>query len=113
MNCIEVATHKHGCCVFQRCIDHANEQQGEQLYKELIKNTIALSQDQFGNYVLQYVLDKPDTNLTPLIRQFQNHVVQLSKAKFSSNVIEKVNISSEWTSNRSVFVYQVVQIANF
>lgn len=44
MNCIEVATHKHGCCVFQRCIDHANEQQGEQLYKELIKNTIALSQ---------------------------------------------------------------------
>src|SRR5271167_4772116 len=90
MNCIEVATHKHGCCVFQRCIDHANEQQGEQLYKELIKNTIALSQDQFGNYVLQYILDKPDTNLAPLIRQFQNHVVQLSKAKFSSNVIEKV-----------------------
>jgi len=44
MNCIEVATHKHGCCVFQRCIDHASEQQGEQLYKELIKNTIPLSQ---------------------------------------------------------------------
>jgi hypothetical protein len=85
-----VATHKHGCCVFQRCIDHASEQQAEQLYKVLIKNAIPLSQDQFGNYVLQYILDRSDTNLSPLIHQFQNHVVQLAKAKFSSNVIEKV-----------------------
>jgi Mg/Co/Ni transporter MgtE len=22
-NCIEVASHKHGCCVLQRCFDHA------------------------------------------------------------------------------------------
>jgi len=66
-------------------------QQGEQLYAELIKNTIKLSQDQFGNYVLQYILDNDKFNLSPLIRQFQNHVVQLSKAKFSSNVIEKVS----------------------
>jgi hypothetical protein len=26
-HCIEVATHRHGCCVLQRCIDHATEQQ--------------------------------------------------------------------------------------
>lgn len=43
-NCIEVATHKHGCCVFQRCIDHAQGKQIDQLHNELIKNTIPLSQ---------------------------------------------------------------------
>lgn len=26
-NCIEVATHRHGCCVLQRCIDHAVDTQ--------------------------------------------------------------------------------------
>jgi hypothetical protein len=26
-NCIEVATHKHGCCVLQRCIDYASPSQ--------------------------------------------------------------------------------------
>ena len=26
-NCVEVATHRHGCCVMQRCIDFASERQ--------------------------------------------------------------------------------------
>ena len=26
-NCIDVATHKHGCCVIQRCLDYANKKQ--------------------------------------------------------------------------------------
>ncbi|CAO3581344.1 unnamed protein product [Absidia cylindrospora] len=26
-NCVEVATHKHGCCVLQRCIDYASTSQ--------------------------------------------------------------------------------------
>lgn len=37
-NCIEVATHRHGCCVLQRCIDFSAENQkvnlkGENKYK--------------------------------------------------------------------------------
>ena len=26
-HCDQVATHRHGCCVMQRCIDHASDQQ--------------------------------------------------------------------------------------
>ena len=26
-NCVQVATHRHGCCVLQRCIDHGSEKQ--------------------------------------------------------------------------------------
>ena len=24
-HCVEIATHRHGCCVMQRCVDHATE----------------------------------------------------------------------------------------
>jgi len=23
-HCVEIATHRHGCCVLQRCVDHAD-----------------------------------------------------------------------------------------
>ena len=36
-NCVAVATHRHGCCVLQRCIDHASESQKVQLIQEIIK----------------------------------------------------------------------------
>ena len=26
-HCMDVATHRHGCCVMQRCIDHASDAQ--------------------------------------------------------------------------------------
>lgn len=26
-HCVQVATHRHGCCVMQRCIDHGTQAQ--------------------------------------------------------------------------------------
>lgn len=46
-NCIEVATHRHGCCVLQRCIDHASESQRIQLVTEITYNSLTLVQDPF------------------------------------------------------------------
>lgn len=50
-NCVEVATHRHGCCVLQRCIDHASEHQRVQLVNEITYNALTLVQDPYGNYV--------------------------------------------------------------
>lgn len=47
-NCIEVATHRHGCCVLQRCIDHASESQRIQLVTEITYQSLSLVQDAFG-----------------------------------------------------------------
>jgi len=41
----EVATHKHGCCVLQRCIDHSSNDQLHRLSKEIVVNSIDLVQD--------------------------------------------------------------------
>ena len=54
-NCVEVATHRHGCCVIQRCIDRATEVQKVQLVREIILHGLTLVQVDFftsGNYTL-------------------------------------------------------------
>lgn len=106
---MEVATHRHGCCVLQRCIDHASEIQRAQLVSEITYNALTLVQDPYGNYVsfqfhqkilliagqvVQYILDLNESRFSDaLIRQFTGNVCALSVQKFSSNVIEKVRIS--------------------
>jgi hypothetical protein len=50
-NCVEVATHRHGCCVLQRCVDHASDAQRVQLVNEITYNALTLVQDPYGNYV--------------------------------------------------------------
>ena len=89
-NCVVVGTHRHGCCVLQRCIDHASGHQKAQLISQITENAFALVQDPFGNYVLQYIVDLAEPVFTnPLCYSFQTSIPALSKQKFSSNVIEK------------------------
>ncbi len=85
-----VGTHRHGCCVLQRCIDHASGHQKAQLISQITANAFSLVQDPFGNYVLQYIVDLAEPAFTdPLCYSFQGSIPALSKQKFSSNVIEK------------------------
>lgn len=89
-NCITVGTHRHGCCVLQRCIDHASGFQKVQLIRQITANSFHLVQDPFGNYVVQYILDLNEPSFTnPLCLGFAGKVPELSRQKFSSNVIEK------------------------
>lgn len=89
-HCIEVGTHRHGCCVLQRCIDHASGDQKMWLVQRITDHAHDLVRDPFGNYVLQYIIDLNETLFTePLVQQFRGKITELSRHKFSSNVIEK------------------------
>ncbi|GAA5868617.1 hypothetical protein JCM1840_005513 [Sporobolomyces johnsonii] len=102
-HCIEVATHRHGCCVLQRCIDHASESQRIQLVTEITYNSLTLVQDAFGNYVVQYVLDLNDNRfIEAIVRQFLGNVSALSAQKFSSNVVEKCIRVADATGRRAI-----------
>jgi Pumilio-family RNA binding repeat len=90
MHCIEVATHRHGCCVLQRCIDHASESQKKQLVDTIERLSLRLVRDPYGNYVVQYMLDLPYQNTADKVcSRFRGNLRDLSTEKFSSNVIEK------------------------
>lgn len=89
-HCIAVGTHRHGCCVIQRCIDHATSSQKAQLVSAITQCSFPLVQDPFGNYVLQYIFDQGEASFSQLLcRTFLGHISELSKQKFSSNVMEK------------------------
>lgn len=58
--------------------------------EELHKNTSQLVQDQYGNYVIQHILEHGEPKDKALIiSKIKGHVLQLSKHKFASNVVEK------------------------
>jgi hypothetical protein len=111
-HCVEVATHRHGCCVLQRCIDHASDSQKIQLINEIIANALVLVQDPYGNYVVQYVLDLPFPGLASrLARRFLGHIPILSTQKFSSNVVEKcLNVTDVQT--RASIIQELVEYDN-
>jgi hypothetical protein len=51
---------------------------------------VQLTQDQYGNYVIQHVLEHgTNAERTAIISQLAPHIVALSQNKFASNVVEK------------------------
>lgn len=107
-HCITVGTHRHGCCVLQRCIDHASGFQKVQLIRQITNNSFQLVQDPFGNYVVQYILDLNDPSFTtPLCINFQGKISELSKQKFSSNVIEKC-IRCADVSTKAIMIEELI-----
>ncbi|KAG2699128.1 hypothetical protein I3843_07G177200 [Carya illinoinensis] len=88
--CVDMATHRHGCCVLQRCIARSVAEHRDKLAGEVSRNGILLAQDPYGNYVVQYIIElKIPSASAKLFSQFKGNFVQLSKQKFSSHVVEK------------------------
>ncbi|OAT01602.1 RNA-binding protein [Blastomyces dermatitidis ER-3] len=107
-SCVAVGTHRHGCCVLQRCIDHASGEQRARLIEQITNNAFTLVQDPFGNYVVQYILDLNEPHfIEPICRSFRGNIPALSKQKFSSNVIEKC-IRTADPQSRSALVEEML-----
>ncbi|AMD22260.1 HGL080Cp [Eremothecium sinecaudum] len=94
--CVKIATHRHGCCVLQRCLDHSSNEQRKQLCETIIQNVNSLTLDPFGNYVVQYILSKEAELATDyeytnkIFNILKPRIIELSLHKFGSNVVEKI-----------------------
>jgi hypothetical protein len=74
----------------QKCLSKCSSEQRERLADQVIIDCLALSQNEYGNYIIQNVI----ANGSPIRNQqilevFAPHLVILCTQKFSSNVIEK------------------------
>lgn len=88
--CVQIACHKHGCCVMQKCIDGAEHAQKMALTLEIAKHTRTFVKNPYGNYVVQYVLELKNMEVNIKIgEQLLGALLTLGREKFSSNVIEK------------------------
>ncbi|THH16351.1 hypothetical protein EW146_g4279 [Bondarzewia mesenterica] len=102
-NVYELSTHPYGCRVLQRCFEHLGEEQTRPLLDELHKYTINLMQDQFGNYVVQFVLEhgKPQDRAL-IISKLRGQMLHMSRHKFASNVCEKALVMCDSASRRQL-----------
>jgi len=86
----DVARHRHGCCVIQRCLDSPPGPARSNLVLRIVDKSLELMQDAYGNYVVQYVLDVcSDDDVHAVCESVIGKVNLLAIQKFSSNVMEK------------------------
>eukprot|EP00934_Nitzschia_sp_Nitz4_P000546 Nitzschia sp. Nitz4//scaffold76_size158648//49144//51696//NITZ4_002539-RA/size158648-processed-gene-0.263-mRNA-1//-1//CDS//3329557824//546//frame0 len=86
----DVARHRHGCCVIQRCLDSPPGPARSHLVHRIVDKSLELMQDAYGNYVVQYVLDVcSDEDVHAVCESVVGKVTLLAIQKFSSNVMEK------------------------
>jgi hypothetical protein len=86
----DVARHRHGCCVIQRCLDSPPSEARAHLVRRIVEKSLELMQDAYGNYVVQYVLDVcSDEDVHAVCESVAGKVNLLAIQKFSSNVMEK------------------------
>jgi len=86
----DVARHRHGCCVIQRCLDSPISESRSHLVNRIVEKSLELMQDAYGNYVVQYVLDVcSDDDVHAVCESVIGKVNLLAIQKFSSNVMEK------------------------
>ncbi|TFL07634.1 armadillo-type protein [Pterulicium gracile] len=103
----ELATHPYGCRVLQRCLEHLPTEFTKPLFDELHNYTLALMQDQFGNYVIQFVLKQgtlPDKLM--IVSKLRGQLLAMSRHKFASNVCEKALTYSDLETRRG-FVEEI------
>ena len=56
---LTLSLHTHGCRVVQRCLEHCTlETEREALLGSLASDAVQLAPDQYGNYVMQHILEK-------------------------------------------------------
>ncbi|CCK71181.1 Mpt5p KNAG_0G01230 [Huiozyma naganishii CBS 8797] len=91
-NIITISTHKHGCCVLQKLLSVCTLQQIFSISVKIIEFLPGLINDQFGNYIIQFLFDIKELDfflLNEVFNKLANELCQLSCLKFSSNVVEK------------------------
>ncbi|KAK2466901.1 hypothetical protein APHAL10511_001159 [Amanita phalloides] len=95
-NVYDLATHPYGCRVLQRCLEHLPDEQTRPLLDEMHNYTHNLMQDQFGNYVVQFVIEhgKPHDKILVLDR-LKGNMLKMAQHKFASNVCEKALVCAD------------------
>lgn len=86
-----LATHSYGCRVIQRLLEYCDDdEQKIKLVDKILKHRELLTQDQYGNYVIQHVFEHGTTEQRSRVVQYlSQNIVPLSIHKFASNVVER------------------------
>lgn len=84
--------HSNGICLVKKFIGNNHLKENKSRIIQIISdNCLEISQNPFGNYVIQYLFEEWNINDYPTIIEILiNNITSLSIQKFSSNVSEKI-----------------------
>lgn len=90
-NTCELCVHTYGCRVIQRVLENGSEEYTRPILDQILAEIHSLTKDQFGNYVIQHVLEhgKTQEDKNKIVKSIKGKVIELSNHKFASNVVEK------------------------
>ncbi|CAH8306842.1 unnamed protein product [Eruca vesicaria subsp. sativa] len=110
--CIDIATHKHGCCILQKCVAYSTGQQREKLITEISRNSLFLAQDPYGNYAVQFIIEMRDFQATAMVlARLKGHYVELSTQKFSSHLVERC--LTQCPESHPQIVFELISVPRF
>ena len=91
-NFIDLAYNTNGICIVKKLILMTHKKElHEKLKKKIYDNTLNLIVHQYGNYVIQVIMENWEENeLKDIIDLCKNKYVFLSNQKFSSNAVERI-----------------------
>ncbi|PWN32111.1 pumilo [Meira miltonrushii] len=107
-NVYSLAAHCYSCRVLQRIFEFCDKAQSRPLLEELLEDADRLMRDQYGNYVIQWILSKAGRNEKDrIIRLAKGNILRLSKHKFASNVVESI-IAAASEEDRYHFIEEIM-----
>ena len=117
-NILKLCKDVNGICIIKKFISENNSIIiRNEIIKLLIENCLEITQDQYGNYVIQHAIENFGfVNCYNLIRIIYKNVVFLSCQKFSSNVIDKIVLNSHqynYNDFRALIEIMFLNIQNF
>lgn len=95
---VQLSSQKHGCRVIQRVLDCCEPSQTLPLLDELKQGLEILAFDSYGNYVIQWIIERgSETDKSLVIDVFRRDFLCYASHKCASHVAEKVvgNADSE------------------
>uniref|UniRef100_A0A0D3H4C2 PUM-HD domain-containing protein n=1 Tax=Oryza barthii TaxID=65489 RepID=A0A0D3H4C2_9ORYZ len=86
-----LSTHPYGCRLIQRVLEWCDDLEIlKELISEIVEGGLELAVDQFGNYLVQYVVEHGGESVRAMIvMRLKGLMVMLSYQKYGSNVMEK------------------------
>ncbi|GAB2250573.1 hypothetical protein Droror1_Dr00016823 [Drosera rotundifolia] len=86
-----LSVHPYGCRVVQRVLENCHDLNTQTKIKdEIMQFVCTLAEDQYGNYVIQHVIQySSPQERSAIITKLAGQIVKMSQQKYASNVIEK------------------------
>ena len=91
-NLTSLCVNSNGICIMKKVIKESKKIDiKNSIITKVTENCIELSQDPYGNYVIQTLFEECDKDsLSPLVNKIIKNICNLSVQKYSSNVSEKI-----------------------